>query len=69
MPAFRVEVTGRWRDPALQIEEETREVFVVAAPGPDGARVAGVQLFGGAAARRRMTAMPGPAARVLGDGE
>jgi hypothetical protein len=28
-----------------------------------------MQLFGGAAARRRMTAMPGPAARVLGDAE
>jgi hypothetical protein len=31
------------------------------------AQVAGVQLFGGEAGRRRCLALPTPAARVLGD--
>jgi hypothetical protein len=69
MPAFRVEVTGTWRDLALHTEQERRQVFVVAAPGPDGARVAGVQLFGGEAARRRFQALPGSAARVMEEAE
>jgi hypothetical protein len=67
MPAFHVEVTGVWRDLALRTEQPHSEVFVVAAPGPMSARVAGVQLFGGEAGRRRCLALPGPEARVLGD--
>lgn len=68
MPAFRVEVTGVWRDLALLTEETCSQVFVVAAPGPLSARVAAVQLFGGEAGRRRCLALPGPDARVLADG-
>jgi hypothetical protein len=67
MPAFRVEVTGVWRDLALQTEEPHSQVFSVSAPGPLSARVAGVQLFGGEAGRRRCSVLPGPEARVLGD--
>jgi hypothetical protein len=69
MTAFRVEVTGTFRDLALSTEEAYTQVFVVAAPGPLAAQVAGVQLFGGEAARRRCVALPGPAARILADGE
>ena len=68
MTAFRVEVTGTFRDLALSTEEACTQVFVVAAPGPAAAQVA-VQLFGGEAARRRCVALPGPAARILADGE
>jgi hypothetical protein len=67
MPAFRVEVTGMWRDLALQTDEPVSQVFTVAAPGPASAQVAGVQLFGGEAGRRRCQALPGPDARVLSD--
>jgi len=42
-------------------------VFSVSAPGPLSAQVAGLQLFGGEAARRRCLALPGPDARVLSD--
>jgi hypothetical protein len=69
MTAFRVEVTGTLRDLALSTEEACTQVFVVAAPGPVAAQVAGVQLFGGEAARRRCVVVPGPAARILADGE
>jgi hypothetical protein len=69
MAAFRVEVTGTWRDLALSTEEPCTHVFLVAAPGPGAARVAGVQLFGGEAARRRCMALPGSDARVVVDGD
>jgi hypothetical protein len=68
MPAFRVEVTGVWRDLALQTEEPQSQVYMVSAPGPLSAQVVGMQLFGGEAGRRRCLALPGPDARVLGDG-
>ena len=68
MPAFRVEVTGVWRDLALRTDAPHSQVFTIAAPGPASAQVAGVQLFGGEAARRRCLALPGPDARVLGGG-
>jgi hypothetical protein len=68
MPAFRVEVTGVWRDLALQTEQAHSQVFLVAAPGPLSAQVAGVQLFGGEAGRRRCLALPAADARVLADG-
>ena len=67
MAPFRVEVSGTWRDLALRTEEPATEVFLVAAPGPGAAQVAGVQLFGRAAAGRRCMALPGSAARVLVD--
>jgi hypothetical protein len=67
MPAFRVEVTGVWRDLALQTDEPQSQVFSVSAPGPLSAQVAGMQLFGGEAGRRRCLALPGPEARVLSD--
>ncbi len=67
MPAYRVEVTGMWRDLALQTEQSHSQVFTVAAPGPVSAQVAGVQLFGGEAGRRRCLALPAPEARVLSD--
>jgi len=66
MPAFRVEVTGVWRDLALQTDRPHSQVFLVAAPGPLSARVAGVQLFGGEAGRRRCLALPAADAQVLG---
>jgi hypothetical protein len=69
MPAYRVEVTGTWRDLALHTEETSTHVFVVSAPGPDAATTAGLQLFGGEAARRRCAPGPSPVARVLLDGE
>ena len=56
-----------WRDLALQTEQSHSEVFTVAAPGPVSAQVAGVQLFGGEAGRRRCLALPVPEARVLSD--
>jgi hypothetical protein len=67
MPAFRVEVTGMWRDLALLTEESHSQVFLVAAPGPMSAQVAGLQLFGGEAGRRRCLALPAADARVLAD--
>jgi hypothetical protein len=67
MPAFRVEVTGVWRDLALRSEQPHSQVFLVAAPGPMSAQVAGVQLFGGEAARRRCLALPAADARVVAD--
>ena len=67
MPAFRVEVTGMWRDLALLTEEPHSQVFLVAANGPASAQMAGVQLFGGEAGRRRCLALPAAAARVLAD--
>jgi hypothetical protein len=67
MPAFRVEVTGMWRDLALMTEESHSQVFLVAAPGPMSAQVAGLQLFGGEAGRRRCLALPAADARVLAD--
>jgi len=67
MPAFRVEVSGVWRDLALLTDAPQSQVFTVAAPGPASAQVAAAQLFGGEAARRRCVALPGPEARVLGD--
>jgi hypothetical protein len=67
MPAYRVEVTGVWRNLALQTEESQSQVFNVAAPGSLSAQVAGLQLFGGEAARMRCLALPAAAARVLGD--
>ncbi|MEA2385610.1 MAG: hypothetical protein QOH72_5581 [Solirubrobacteraceae bacterium] len=67
MPAFRVEVTGMWRDLALLTEESHSQVFLVAAPGPVSAQVAGLQLFGGEAGRRRCLALPAADARVLAD--
>jgi hypothetical protein len=69
MASFRVEVTGTFRDLALSTEEPYTQVFLVAAPGPGAARVAGLQLFGGEAARQRCVALPGPDARILIDGE
>jgi hypothetical protein len=42
-------------------------VFLVAAPGPMSAQVAGLQLFGGEAGRRRCLALPAADARVLVD--
>lgn len=65
MVPFRVEVSGTWRDLARSTEEAYTEVYLVAAPGPNAAEVAGVQLFGRAAAGRRCVALPGSAARVL----
>jgi hypothetical protein len=67
MPAFRVEVTGMWRDLALLTEESHSQVFLVAAPGPMSAQVAGLQLFGGEAGRRRCLALPTADAQVLAD--
>jgi hypothetical protein len=67
MPAFRVEVTGVWRDLALQTEQPHSQVFLVAAPGPMSAQVAGMQLFGGEAGRSRCLVLPTPDARVLSD--
>ena len=69
MNPFRVEVSGTWRDLALNTEEQRTQVFLVAAPGPGAARTAGVQLFGGEAARLRFRALPGCDARVLIDGD
>jgi hypothetical protein len=69
MAPFRVEVSGMWRDLALRTDEAYTEVYLVAAPGPNAAQVAGVQLFGRAAAGRRCLALPGPAARVLTESE
>jgi hypothetical protein len=68
-PPFKVEVTGTWRDPALSpySDEDCTEVYLVAAPGPGAARVAGVQLFGRAAAGRRRIALPGSESRVLAE--
>jgi hypothetical protein len=65
---FRVEVSGTWRNAALQTEEPRTEVFIVAAPGPSAAEVAGMQLFGGEAGRRRCLAVA-PSARVIVDGD
>ena len=67
MPAYRVEVTGVWRNLALQTEQPQSLVYNVAAPGPLSAQVAGLQLFGGEAARMRYLALPTPDARVTGD--
>ena len=67
MAPFRVEVSGTWRNLALSTDEPATEVYLVAAPGPTSAQVAGMQLFGNAAAGRRCLALPGPAARVLVD--
>jgi hypothetical protein len=67
MPAYRVEVTGVWRDLALRTEAPHSQVFTVAAPGPMSAQVAGLQLFGSEAGRRRCLALPSPEARVLSD--
>ena len=68
MPAYRVEVTGMWRNLALQTEHPHSQVYNVAAPGPLSAQVAGLQLFGGEAGRMRCLALPAADARVLGDG-
>jgi hypothetical protein len=68
MPAYRVEVSGVWRNLALQTEQPHSQVYNVAAPGPMSAQVAGLQLFGGEAARMRCLALPAADARVLGDG-
>jgi len=62
MAPFRVEVSGTWRDLALSTDEACTEVYLVAAPGPNAAQVAGAQLFGRA---RRCMALPGSATRVL----
>jgi hypothetical protein len=67
MGAFRVQVTGTWRDLAWGTEQPSTRVFLVAAPGPLAAQVVGLQLFGGEAARQRCVALPGPDAVVLGD--
>ena len=67
MPAFRVEVTGVWRDLALRTEQPRSQVFLVAAPGPTSAQTAGLQLFGGEAGRRHGLALPAADARVLGE--
>jgi hypothetical protein len=67
MAPFRVEVSGIWRDLALSTEEPATEVYLVAAPGPASAQIAGMQLFGRAAAGRRCLALPGSATRVLAD--
>jgi hypothetical protein len=67
MAPFRVEVSGTWRNLALSTDEPATEVYLVAAPGPTSAQVAGMQLFGHAAAGRRCLALPGSAARVLVD--
>jgi hypothetical protein len=67
MPAYRVEVSGVWRNLALQTEQPHSQVYNVAAPGPMSAQVAGLQLFGGAAGRMRCLALPTADARVLGD--
>ena len=67
MPAYRVEVSGVWRNLALQTEQPHSQVYNVAAPGPMSAQVAGLQLFGGEAGRRRCLALPGPYAQVLAD--
>lgn len=67
MAPFRVEVSGTWRDLARSTDEPCTEVYLVAAPGPGAAEVAGVQLFGRSAAGRRCMALPGSAARVLID--
>ena len=69
MAPFRVEVSGTWRDLRLSTDEPCTQVFLVAAPGPMSARVAGVQLFGRAAAGRRCLALPGSDARVLTDAD
>jgi hypothetical protein len=66
---FKVEVTGTWRDLVSSTDEAATEVYLVAAPGPGAAQVAGVQLFGGAAAGRRCMALPGSACRLLTDAE
>ena len=65
MAPFRVEVSGTWRDLVLSTDEAYTEVYLVAAPGPNAAQVAGTQLFGRAAAGRRCMALPGSATRVL----
>jgi hypothetical protein len=68
-PPFRVEVSGTWHDPRLGTREPWTQVFLVSAPGPRAAELAGTQLFGGEAARRRCMAMPNCSARVLVDGD
>jgi hypothetical protein len=68
MPAYRVEVSGTWRDLALQTDQPRSQVYTVAAPGPAAAQVAGLQLFGGEAARMRCLALPAADARVVSDG-
>jgi hypothetical protein len=67
MPPFRVEVSGTWQDARLGTRQPWTQVFLVAAPGPRAAEMAGAQLFGGAAARMRCLALPGCSARVLAD--
>ena len=69
MDPFRVEVSGTWRDLALSTDAQYTEVYLVAAPGPNAAQVAGMQIFGRAAAGRRCMALPGSATRVLTDSE
>ncbi len=52
MPAFRMEVDGTWID-RMGLERTLHtDVFLVAAPGPEAAEVAAVQLFAAAAARQ-----------------
>lgn len=68
-PPYRVEVTGTLRDPRLGTDVPLTHVFLVAASGPGAAQVAGVQLFGSEAGRRRCVALPGHTVRVLADGD
>jgi BarA-like signal transduction histidine kinase len=69
MPPFRVEVSGTLHDPRLRTEVPLTHVFIVAASGPCAAEVAGAQLFGDEAGRRRCIALPGHTVRLLADGE
>jgi hypothetical protein len=68
-PPFRVEVSGTLRDPRLGTDVALTHVFLVAASGPGAAELAGGQLFGGEAGRRRCVALPGHTVRVLADGD
>lgn len=68
MPTFRVEVSGMWHEPPAGEEVLRTEVFLVAAPGPRAAEIAGSQLFGTAAARQMLVASAARSARVLADG-
>jgi hypothetical protein len=62
-------VSGTLRDPRLGADVALTHVFLVAASGPGAAALAGGQLVGREAGRRRCIALPGHTARVLGDAE
>jgi hypothetical protein len=67
MPRYRVEVTGALLDPRLRTESALTHLFLVSASSPGQAEVAGMQLFGGEAGRRRCVVLPGQTVRVVAD--